>query len=145
MEALRQLRLNKDEAHLKALIQSIPYARFLGIDAEVRGDELTMILRYHNDLVGNVMLPAIHGGVIGGFLEMAMMIHLAWVSETEHLPRPIDVGIDYLRSGRPRDTYARGAVTKHGRRIANVRVEAWQEARDKPIAAAHGHFRMKEE
>lgn len=145
METLRQLRLNKDEAHLKALIQSIPYARFLGIDAEVRGDELTMILRYHNDLVGNVMLPAIHGGVIGGFLEMAMMIHLAWVSETEHLPRPIDVGIDYLRSGRACDTYARGAVTKHGRRIANVRVEAWQEARDKPIAAAHGHFRMKEE
>ncbi len=145
METLRLLRQNKDEAHLKALIQSIPYAKFLGIDAEVRGDELTMILRYHNDLVGNVMLPAIHGGVIGGFLEMAMMIHLAWVSDTEHLPRPVDVGIDYLRSGRPHDTYARGTVTKHGRRIANVRVEAWQESRDKPIAAAHGHFRMKEE
>lgn len=145
MEALRLLRQNKDETHLKALIDAIPYAKFLRIDAEVRGDELTMILRYHRDIIGNMMLPAIHGGVIGGFMEMAMMVHLAWVSDTEYLPRPIDVNIDYLLSGRPRDTYARGAVTKHGKRVANVRVEAWQESRDKPIAAAHGHFRVKEE
>ncbi len=145
MEALRQLRQNMDEKHLKALIEAIPYAKFLRIDAELRGDELTTILRYHNDLVGNMMLPAIHGGVIGGFLEMAMIIHLAWVGGTEYLPRPIDVSIDYLRSGRPFDTFARGTVTKHGRRVANVRVEAWQESRDKPIAAAHGHFRVKDD
>ncbi|MDO9460201.1 MAG: PaaI family thioesterase [Alphaproteobacteria bacterium] len=144
MEALRLLRQNKDEKHLRALIDAIPYAKFLGIGAEVRGDELTMILHYQKSLIGNVMLPAIHGGVIGGFLEMAMMIHLAWVSDTEYLPRPIDVSIDYLLSGRPHDTYARGTVTKHGKRVANVRIEAWQESRSKSIAAAHGHFRMKE-
>ncbi|HCO90654.1 MAG TPA: thioesterase [Alphaproteobacteria bacterium] len=145
MDALQSLRSSRDEKHLKALLQSIPYAQFLHIDAELRGDELTMILRYHDALVGNIMLPAIHGGAIGAFLETAMMIHLAWVSDTDHLPRPIDINIDYLRSGRALDTYARGTVTKHGRRVANVRVEAWQEHRDKPIAAAHGHFRMKDE
>ena len=145
MDALHKLRESRDQEHLQALIESIPYAKFLRIGAELRGDELTMILRYHEDLVGNIMLPAIHGGVIGSFLETAMVIHLAWVSDTDHLPRPIDINIDYLRSGRAHDTYARGTVTKHGRRVANVRVEAWQESRDKPIAAAHGHFRMKDD
>ena len=57
-------------------------------------------------------------------------------------PKTIDFTIDYLRSGRARDAYARAEVQKAGRRVANVRVEAWQDARDRPIAAAHGHFLM---
>ena len=36
--------------------------------------------------------------------------------------------------------YARADVRKVGRQVANVHVEAWQEARDKPIAALRGHF-----
>ena len=38
--------------------------------------------------------------------------------------------VDYLRSGRPVDTHARAIVTRQGRRVTNVRVEAWQEDRD---------------
>ena len=57
-------------------------------------------------------------------------------------PRPIDVTVDYLRSGRPVDTYARAQIKRLGRRVANVHVEAWQEARDRPIAALHGHFHV---
>jgi acyl-coenzyme A thioesterase PaaI-like protein len=56
------------------------------------------------------------------------------------LPKTIDVTIDYLRSGRPVDTYARAHVTKLGRRVANVRVTAWQYEVSEPIAAIHGHF-----
>jgi acyl-coenzyme A thioesterase PaaI-like protein len=48
--------------------------------------------------------------------------------------------VDYLRTGRAVDTYAKGTITKHGRRVANVRVDAWQDDRDRPIASAHAHF-----
>jgi acyl-coenzyme A thioesterase PaaI-like protein len=41
------------------------------------------------------------------------------------------------------DTFARAHVTKLGRRIANVRVEAWQATPNDPIAALHGHFLLK--
>ena len=54
--------------------------------------------------------------------------------------RTIDVTIEYLRPGRPVTTYARADVRKIGRRIANVHVEAWQEARASPVAALRGHF-----
>jgi acyl-coenzyme A thioesterase PaaI-like protein len=33
-------------------------------------------------------------------------------------------------------------VRKVGRRIANVHVEAWQEARDLPVAFLRGHFML---
>ena len=58
------------------------------------------------------------------------------------MPKTIDFSIDYLRSGKPRDAYARAVVSKRGRRVANVRVEAWQDERQRPIATAHGHFMM---
>ena len=59
------------------------------------------------------------------------------------LPKPIDVSVDYLRPGKPLDVYARGTITRQGSRVANVRVEAWQERRGAPVAALHGHFLIK--
>ena len=56
------------------------------------------------------------------------------------VPKTITITVDFLRSGRPEDTYAQGIITKRGRRVVNVRTEAWQGARDRPIAIANAHF-----
>ena len=56
------------------------------------------------------------------------------------LPKTITLTVDYLRSGAPVDTHARSIVTRHGRRVANVRVEAWQADRAAPVATAHAIF-----
>ncbi len=125
---------------ISALLEAIPYARFLGMRAELAGDEMTAILPYDDKLVGNPMLPALHGGVIGAFMEMTAVAQLYVAQGHLRMPKTIDVSIDYLRSGRPETTYARAHVTKIGRRIANVHVDAWQDQRQKPIAALRGHF-----
>jgi acyl-coenzyme A thioesterase PaaI-like protein len=126
--------------NLEQLIKQIPFAKFLGINVEQKGSELTTILNYREHLIGNPMLPALHGGVIGAFLEVTAIMQLASDSEDGGLPKPIDISFDYLRSGQARDTYGRAIIAKHGRRVANVRVEAWQEDVARPIATAHGHF-----
>jgi len=128
------------EAQVREAIAAIPYARFLGVEVELRGDELTLVLPYKEQLVGNPMLPALHGGVVGAFMEFAAVAQIAVAQRAVRLPKTIDIGIDYLRSGRPTATFARARVTKLGRRIANVRVEAWQYERNDPIATLHGHF-----
>ena len=61
------------------------------------------------------------------------------------LAKPVDVTVEYMRSGRPVDTYARASIKRMGRRVANVHVEAWQDARGAPIAALHGHFLLPNE
>jgi len=128
------------EAHLRRILEDIPYARFLGVRAEIAGDEMTAILPYAEKLIGNPLLPALHGGVTGAFMEMTAMAQLAVSERRERLPRPIGVTVEYLRSGKPIATYARATVKKVGRRIANVHVEAWQEARSAPIAYLQAHF-----
>jgi uncharacterized protein (TIGR00369 family) len=121
-------------------IARIPYARFLGLRAELKGDELTLVMPFSDDLVGNPLLPALHGGVVGALMEVTALTQLAIASKSETFPKTIDIGIDYLRSGRPLDTFARARVVKIGRRIASVSAEAWQGERDQPIATLHGHF-----
>ncbi|MFK7745752.1 MAG: PaaI family thioesterase [Roseobacter sp.] len=148
------------DATLRALVDGVPYIQFLGIQFERRGDELTGILPFDQKLIGNPMLPAIHGGVTAAFLEVTAIITLSWsylwedvesgaidaakLSENglPRLPKTIDISTDYLRSGLPRDAYARARITRSGRRYASVHVEAWQDNRDKLFAQATGHFLM---
>lgn len=133
------------QQRLTGALSRIPYAAFLGVRAELKGDELTLVMPFSEHLVGNPMLPALHGGVVGALMELTALTQLGIASKSEHFPKTVDISVDYLRSGRPVDTYARARVVKLGRRIANVQVEAWQGERSQPIAAMHGHFLLAED
>jgi uncharacterized protein (TIGR00369 family) len=129
---------------LEAFLQRVPYVRFLGMRAELSGDEMTAILPAAPHLVGNTFLQALHGGVIGAFLEMTALAQLSVTQGSTKVHKTIDVTIEYLRPGRPLTTAARADLRKVGRRVANVHVEAWQEARDHPIAFLRGHFLLSD-
>lgn len=143
------------DAALQNLLADVPYIQFLGVQFDRRGDELTAVLPFKDDHIGNPMLPAIHGGVTAAFLEITAIIQLSWemiwddvetpttdVPTRVLLPKTIDFTVDYLRSGLPRDAYARARVNRSGRRYASVHVEGWQDNRSKLFAQATGHFLM---
>jgi len=128
------------EQKLADLIQRTPYIRLLGVRIELAGDEMTAILPYADQLIGNPGVPALHGGVLGAFLELTALAQLFVFTEADRQPRTIGVTVEYLRSGRPIETYARAQVKRIGSRIANVYAEAWQETRAAPITCLHGRF-----
>lgn len=121
-------------------VSFIPYARLLGVRLEEAPSGLVCVMPFRPDLVGNVVLPAVHGGVVGAFLELTALLQLVDIVGGERVARPINFSIDYLRSAGPHDTHGRAEIVKHGRRIANVRVLAWQDDPDKPVAAGIGNF-----
>lgn len=130
---------SRDEA-LTAAVAALPYARFLGLCVARGDDGPTAVLPYAEHLIGNPTLPALHGGVIGAFMEIAAVLHLSLEAGVAGRPKTIDMTVDYLRSGRPQDTYARVEVKRLGRHVANVHVKAWQDDPAAPIATLHGHF-----
>lgn len=158
-EPLHVVKARRDTA-LRALVGNVPWIAFMGIKFERMGDELTATLPFDDKLIGNPMLPALHGGATAAFLEVAAIIELTWsmlwpqvesgemdlsdpdVLQTLRFPKTIDMTVDYLRTGLPRDSYARARVTRSGRRYASVHVEGWQDNRAKPYAQAAGHFLM---
>ena len=125
---------------MKALVDAIPYARLLGVEVERVESAWDCILPFRDELVGNARLPAIHGGVLGSFLELTALLRLMDEDGVASVPKPINFSIDYLRSAGPRTTRARAEIFKLGRRIAHVHVVAWQDERDRPVAAGNGKF-----
>lgn len=128
------------QQRLQDFLDRTPFAQFLGLRCEVMGDEMTAILPFQDKLIGNQTIQALHGGAVGAFLELTAMAQLFLLSESSRLPKPVNLTIDYLRQGKAEDLFARASVTKQGRRIANVRAEAWQSERQKPVATLNSHF-----
>ena len=126
------------------LCQCIPYARKIGMACQADQGSALFILPGNDRNIGNPMLPAIHGGVIGGFMEMAAAMHLMLFMDEPGVPRVIDFSLDYLRPGKVVDTFARCEVTRQGNRVANVSVIAWQKDTSTPIATGRAHFKLKQ-
>jgi len=122
------------------VLDAIPYARFLGVAVERTNGALECVLPFRGEIIGNPMLPAIHGGVIGAFLELTAILRLIDESSNDRVPKPINFAIDYLRSAGATDTRARADIFKLGRRVAVVHVVAWQDDPARPVASGNGKF-----
>lgn len=140
-EQLQQAHAKGDYA---SLLHLIPYAKLIGVECSRLGDELLFKLPASKDNIGNPLLPAIHGGVIAGFMELAAALHLLVFTGSPGVPKIIDFSLDYLRAGQFRDTYAKCQVCRQGRRVANVAITAWQSTEAEPIATARAHFKIEE-
>ena len=125
---------------VERLLKRIPYCRHLGIGGHVQHGHVRLTMPFAPHLVGNPMLPALHGGVIGSLLESAAIAQVMFDLGPGSKPRPVDITVDYLRSGRAVQSYAQARIAKQGRRVVNVHAEMWQEDESKPIAALRGHF-----
>jgi uncharacterized protein (TIGR00369 family) len=134
---------------LRGLMGAIPYLRFLGLRFDIAGDEVTAVLPFQPMLIGNPVIPALHGGVTAAFLEATAVSGLVWAGLSEglnpgNLPKTIDLTVDYLRAGQPKDAFARARINRSGRRYASVHVEAWQDSPARLFAQGTGHFLMPE-
>lgn len=123
-----------------------PYARTIGIRHE--GDEdgaPVLAFEFTGDVEGRPQ--HLHGGATSGLLETAgyalLRRELSRLDRTHRL-KPINITVQFLSAGKQRTTYAKGRITKLGRRNANITVEAWQDDRDRPIATAIMNIMMAE-
>jgi uncharacterized protein (TIGR00369 family) len=117
-----------------------PFARCLGIRVS---DDGTLVMPFSPRIIGNPILPAIHGGITGAFLETTAIVGVTRELGVA-LPKQIGLTVNYLRSGRALDSYAIVSIVKQGRRVVAFEAQAWQDDRNKPIASAFGHFMLRQ-
>jgi uncharacterized protein (TIGR00369 family) len=118
-----------------------PYAEILRVSVEVEdGAPPVLVMPFADDVLGRPGF--LHGGAISGLLEMAAIAALQHALEAEGGGRikPVNVTVDFMRGGRDKPTRAAGVVTRLGNRVANVEATAWQDEREKPIAAARMNY-----
>ncbi|MBY0519251.1 MAG: hotdog fold thioesterase [Sphingomonas sp.] len=120
-----------------------PYADLLGLSVEAGdGGPPVLMMPYSTDVMGRPGF--LHGGALGGLLEVAAIAALRHALELEDAGdsriKPINVTVDFMRGGREKQTRALGIVTRLGNRVANVEAHAWQDDRDRPIASARMNY-----
>ena len=108
-----------------------PYAAMLGL----RREGPVVVMPYSERLIGSP--GRLHGGSVAGLMEIAanLAVQDALAGEPAQI-KPVNVTVDYLREGALEDVFAEAFLMRIGRRVANVRVEAWQRERGRLIAAA---------
>lgn len=129
----------RETGDVRALLDAIPYARFLGLEMRRENGQALATMRYAEHLVGDASIPALHGGTLAALLESTAILTVMLDPATTAMPRTITLTIDYLRSGRAMDTHCRAKIVRQGRRIAVVAVEAYQDDASKPCASAVVH------
>ena len=120
-----------------------PYAEILRVSVEAEdGAPPVLLMPFADDVLGRPGF--LHGGAISGLLEMAAIAALQHALEAEGGAdariKPVNVTVDFMRGGRDKPTRATGVVTRLGNRVANVEATAWQDEREKPIAAARMNY-----
>lgn len=136
-ETINELKSRHDYA---GLVELIPYAKAIGVETSMVGEQIVSTLNFQENNIGNPALPALHGGVVAGFMENAALFHLLWEVELNRVPKIIDFSIDYLRPGQTLTTYSHCDIIRLGSRVALCNIKAWQDDPDKPIALARAHF-----
>ncbi|MGB1581376.1 MAG: PaaI family thioesterase [Nevskiales bacterium] len=111
----------------QSLLARIPYARHLGLEVNQGQNGIEIHLPYREALVGNSMLPALHGGVIGGLIEITARIAVQSHDRDGRYPHILTCNTDYLRSAGAQSTFASPKIIRHGRRSALVQVTCRQE------------------
>jgi len=135
--ALEQARASGD---FGPVIAQVPYMQYLGIDVAIVDGDVLGRMRYSDHIVGNARVDALHGGTLGALLESAAIFKILWEAQTPTVPKTINITVEYLRTASRQDTFARASFTRHGRRVANVRIVAFQDDPGRPVAAANAHF-----
>ena len=140
MELLARAARDGVAPDIGALIAAVPYCAWLGLSSKLADGRVVLEMPFTANLVGNPIIPAIHGGVIGSLLETAALVQAVWDTRRASFPKPVDITIDYLRTGRAITSYASARLARQGRRVVNVHAQRWQDDESKPIAALRGHF-----
>lgn len=122
--------------------EMMPYSQFIGMQVKKEGEDYHFTLPFQEMLIGNTLLPALHGGLIGGFMESAATFFLYHSAQLSELPKIVNFSLDYLRPGRADDLHAACILTRQGTRIANLSVCTWQSDIKRPVTVGRAHFVM---
>lgn len=132
----------KAEGRFAEVNQLIPYAQMVGLEVDVVDGQARTVLRNQRSNIGNPVIPAVHGGVVGAALEHASIIEVLYTLEPEELPRVINVTINYMRPVLAADMFMHAEIVRHGRRVANVHAYGWQDDPTRWVASAQINFKL---
>lgn len=124
----------------------IPFNKFLGMRADlVERGRVRIALPYRDELIGDAMRQALHGGVISTLVDTVGGITI-WTALDNASARvsTIDLRVDYVRPGKPELVVAEGIIVRVGRSVGVTDMRVFHpSAEDVTIATGKGVYSIK--
>jgi uncharacterized protein (TIGR00369 family) len=135
-----------DPQVLKQVMEEmIPFNRFLGLRVgHVERGFVRIEIPFRDELVGDPMRPALHGGVISMATDVAGGFAV-WtrVENEESRVSTIDMRVDYLRPAKLKNLVAEARVVRAGNRVGVADVRVFHpESEDVTIATGKGVYNI---
>lgn len=135
---LRQVQRGQAMTDNPATLKLPAYAHALGIEV-ARIEDGVPVLTVEFGRIVEGRPQHYHGGATAGLLENAgyAALRARLIAEgREAQLKPVNITVQYLSAGKSQISFAKGRITRLGRRNANIAVEAWQDDPGRPIATA---------
>ena len=123
----------------------IPFNRFLRMRlVEARHGYARVEIPFRDELVGDPLRPALHGGVLSTIADVAGGAAV-WTAATDDRARvsTIDLRVDYLRPARLETLVAAATLVRLGNRVGVADVRIWNVSSEKEtIATGNGVYNV---
>lgn len=131
---------------LRQLVEQwIPFNKYLGVRAvEIKTGFVRLELPFREELIGDPMRRAIHGGVISTLADTAGGVAV-WSQLADESSRvaTIDLRIDYLRPGKPETIIVDAQVVRQGNRVGVTDMRLFHaSAPDETVATGKGVYNV---
>lgn len=125
--------------------EEIPFNRFLGLRlVEIGRGTARMELPFRQELIGDPLRPALHGGVISALCDTCGGAAAFSVVGADDRVSTVDLRVDYLRPGREAVLVAEGRVVRAGNRVCVVNLRCFHPgAESEPVAEAKAVYNIR--
>lgn len=116
--------------------------QWLNFEADLQGTEFLYRLGFAEHHIGNVLIRALHGGVVSSFLQACATAELKGRLDGDVKLKVVSVHCDFLRPARDKDMLAEARIIQMGRRVAFLEATGWHVNAATPVGKANIAVRL---
>jgi uncharacterized protein (TIGR00369 family) len=134
-----------DLEDVKKFMNMVPFNAVLGIQIDdLREGFCRMSVPFREEFIGDPSRPALHGGVLSAVIDTCGGAAIWTQIEKGDALSTVDLRVDYLRPGQPRDFIVEGRVLRLGNRVGVAEMIAYHPGSEgKPIASGKGVYNVR--
>ena len=132
------------EFYFNIFNELIPFNKFIGLELTALEDGFAKaIIKFKQELIGDVRINAIHGGVISASMDaVGGMAAVTTLNSIEDKIVTVDMRVDYIRSARNTDLIIEARIVRSGNKIITTNMQVFAANENILVAEGRGVYHV---